>query len=128
MNVRRLAISALGLALLAAVTGCSGGSDDNLATAAARATAQFWQQEAAAGTLPEGVTVREHGTTPNGVVELDVPGDAAKGTKARFCVEFEYIRAAGPFDNHVRVYISTLVDKAWVVVMEKPDGTCDGVS
>jgi hypothetical protein len=118
----------IGLVCLAAVAAgfaCgSGGDDDDLSGEAALAVAQFWQQEASAGTLPEGVSVTEGRTAPNGVIELDA-GDE----DARFCVVFNYVRAAPPFDTLTRSYLAVRNgDETWSVTVVNPAGDCEGIA
>ena len=95
---------------------------------AAMAVAQYWVQEAAGGTLPEGRTVAERGT--QGVVTLGLTDEQKDaGARARVCVEYRYIRAMTPFDLHIRVYIATLRDNdEWAIEVVNPDGTCDEVA
>ncbi len=118
----RVVLLLCGLVVAAAMAAaCGGGSDENLGGQAAQAAARFFDQEAAAGNLPEGTLVRPRGS--KAVVELD-----SEDADARFCVEFEYIRAQTPFDQHVRVYVMTLNDEAWSFEVVNPDGTCEGVA
>jgi hypothetical protein len=121
--VLRVVEMAVVLGATAAAFACSDDDPPNYAGAAAQATAKFWTQEAAAGTLPEGTIVEATGTKE--VVELEIPSDAAEGTQARFCVEFQYIRAQSPFETHIRVYETTLIDDLWNVTATSPDGRCD---
>lgn len=117
----RVLLGMCGVALLLVAGVACGDSDKNYQGEAAQAAARFFDQEAAAGVLPEGTLVRARGS--KNVVELD-----AEDAKARLCVEFEYIRAQTPFDRHYRVYVTTLDDGAWTVEPVNPDGTCEGVA
>ena len=114
-------------AIVAFVAAACGGSDKNYNGEAARAVALYWQQEADAGTLPEGTLVRGQGTQTVSELAINSEQDDA-GVKARMCVEFQYIRAESPFDSHKRVYVASLIDDAWSVEVVNPDGTCDGVA
>ena len=112
----------LACAALAAACRDDDGSDQDIRGEAAVATAQFWTQELNGGLLPEGQSVIERGT--QGIVELDTGDDA----QARVCVEFLYTHAVEPFDNITRVYVATKADNEWLVAVENPNGTCEGVS
>lgn len=112
------------VAVAVAAYGCGGGDDGDLSGEAALAVAQFWQQEAAAGVLPEGVSVTEGRTAPKGVIELD-RGDES----ARFCVVFNYVRAAPPFDTLTRSYLAVHTENdTWRVTVANPAGDCEGVA
>ena len=118
----RVLLLVCGIVVAAAMAAaCDSGSDENLAGQAAQAAGRFFDQEAAAGNLPEGTLVRPRGS--KAVVELE-----SEDADARFCVEFEYIRAQDPFDTHVRVYVMTLNEEAWSSEVVNPDGTCEGVA
>lgn len=118
----RVLLLMCGLVVAAAMAAaCDSGSGDDLSGQAAQAAARFFDQEAAAGNLPEGTNVRPRGS--KAVVELE-----SEDAEARFCVEFEYIRAEPDFDRHVRVYVMTLNDEAWSAEVVSPDGTCEGVA
>jgi hypothetical protein len=119
MIVRSIWMSGL-LALAIVVVACGGGDDKDYSGEAAQAVAVFFNQEAAAGALPEGTTVRARGSSE--VVKLE-----REDATARVCVTFEYIRAMSPFDRHYRVYIATLNGGQWAVESVNPDGSCEGV-
>jgi len=124
--MRRWTTLLLSCAIVALLAAACGGDDTDRSGEAAQATAQYWQQEADAGRLPEGTLVRGQGT--QGVVELEVSDEQKDaGIEARFCVEFQYIRAESPFDSHQRVYVTSLTDDGWSVEVVNPDGSCDGV-
>ena len=104
---------------------CGGDDERDLSGEAALAVAQYWQQEASAGTLPEGVGVTEGRTAPNGVIVLDNADDS----EARFCVTFLYVRAAPPFDTLTRAYVASLTPAdTWSVTVANPAGDCEGVA
>jgi hypothetical protein len=126
MITRAMLAGLVMLGTFALFVACDDDAKPSAAGEAALATAQFWRQEAAAGVLPEGTLVEQRGT--GRVDELEVTSDAPDDAEARFCVEFNYIRAMTPFDSHSRVYVATQIGSAWAVEMVKPDGTCEGVS
>lgn len=121
MKLLRFASVLLGLAAVVAVASACGGDDDDPAKyqgAAASVVSQYWEQERAAGRLPQGQDVRAIGS--QGIRPLE-SGDA----DARICVEFRYVVNVTPFDAHTRVYVATLEDDGWSVVPVKDDGTCE---
>jgi hypothetical protein len=127
MNVSvgvRFLVLAAAVALF--VGACGGDKDpERFSGSAAMAVAQFWRQEADGGRLPEGTLVAERGTQTIRTLDLASEG---QGARARVCVEYLYVRAAPPFESHIRVYIATLHDDEWSVESVNPDGTCEDVA
>jgi hypothetical protein len=123
--VARSILVVLGAAVAAMAFACGGDDEPDYRNEAALAAASFWEQEAAAGVLPEGTVVESRGTRPGGVISLS-PQD---GFDQRVCVEYQYIRAEPPFETHVRVYVVSLTENdTWQVEVVAPDGTCEGVA
>jgi hypothetical protein len=125
MNVVRWLLVVVLCVVVGVAVACGDDDEPDVRNEAALAVAQFWEQEKATGTLPEGTVVESRGTAAGGIILLE-PAD---GASSRVCVEYEYIRAAPPFETHVRVYVASLTEEdTWRVEVISPDGTCEGVA
>jgi hypothetical protein len=121
MKIMRCVVALVATVSLAAGVAC-GSSSKNYDGDAAYAVAQYFNEEAAGGKLPEGVDVTAVGSQQ--VKRLD----KQSGQSARYCVEYEYSLGHSPFTNYSRVYVASLSNGTWTVENVKPDGDCDGVA